>query len=211
MKRPDSLKEVERRAYRSTFDDGIYDIVFGFAFLILAWISSLHYVSIPKIYGYTLLVLLPFVAILCKRYISTPRLGAVEFGMRRRSKKRFLIVICVTILFLQMPLLMMSSKASAFGLIGANLFVPSLPIMIIAPLLIVAAYFIDYPRMYIYAAILFFVIPHAAFMNRFVDYPVNCLISFGIPGLVILVYGVVLLSQFMKKYPLPNPEVNHAG
>ena len=211
MKRPDSLKEIERRAYRSTFDDGIYDIAFGFAFLILAWISSLDYVSIPRIYGYALLLLLPVAAVLCKRYISPPRLGAVEFGIRRRSKKRFLIVISIAILFLQMPLLMMFAKTSTLGLVGGSLIAPAQPIMIIAPLLVLGAYLIDYPRMYIYAAILFFVIPHAAFMNRFVDYPLNCLISLGIPGLVILVYGVVLLSQFMKKYPLPTPEVNHAG
>ncbi len=211
MKRPDSLKEIERRAYRSTFDDGIYDIAFGFAFLILAWITSLDSIGVPRFYGYMMFAILPLIAIFGKRYISTPRLGSVEFGMRRRSKKKFLAVICIAVLFLQMPLLMMTFANGTFGFLGEGLSVPVAASMIVAPLLIVAAYFIDYPRMYIYAAILFFSVPHAEFMIDFVGHPLECLISFGKPGLTILIYGVVLLSRFMKKYPLPTPEVNHAG
>jgi hypothetical protein len=48
-------------------------------------------------------------------------------------------------------------------------------------------------------------------MRDFVGQPMDCLISFGVPGLAILIYGLALLSQFMKKYPLPTPEANHAG
>ena len=32
MEKTESLKEIERRAYRSTFEDGIYDIQFGLLF-----------------------------------------------------------------------------------------------------------------------------------------------------------------------------------
>jgi hypothetical protein len=211
MRTPYSIKEIEKRAYRATFDDGIYDILFGAAFLILAWISALSALGLPKLYGYGLVVILPLIPLLGKKYISTPRLGAVEFGPRRTSKKRFVLVLCVAILFLQMPLLMKTGAVGFFAGMGENLKIPVMAAMVIAPLLVLAAYFIDYPRMYIYAAVLFVSIPHAAVVYDFVGEPVNSLISFGLPGLAILAYGLVLLNQFTKKYPLPKPEANHAG
>ena len=106
-KTTESLKQIERRAYRSTFEDGIYDILFGMGFLILAWIPVLESVGIPRLYGY----LLGLIPVLCswlgKRYITIPRLGAVEFGSKRRGKKLLLVVISAAVFFLILPVLMM--------------------------------------------------------------------------------------------------------
>ncbi|UCE25473.1 MAG: hypothetical protein JSU74_05350 [Candidatus Zixiibacteriota bacterium] len=208
---PESIKEIEKRAYRATFDDGLYDILFGVAFLILAWISTLDSIGVPRLYGYLSVIILPLIPLLGKKYISTPRLGAVEFGPRRKSKKLFLLVIIGAVIFLQMPVIMIAGAGGFFEVLGGSLSVPVMVGMIIAPLLLLAAYFIDYPRMYIYAVLLLVSIPHAAFMYEFVGVPFNGLISFGIPGLVILIYGLNLLAKFIRKYPLPTPEANHAG
>jgi len=37
MKTEDSLKKTEKKLYRSYFNDGIYDILAGFIFILMAW------------------------------------------------------------------------------------------------------------------------------------------------------------------------------
>ena len=53
----DSLNSIERRAYRSTFSDGVYDIAFGAVFILLALIPVLESIGISRYYGYLLFIL----------------------------------------------------------------------------------------------------------------------------------------------------------
>jgi hypothetical protein len=207
----DSLKEIERRAYRSTFDDGIYDILFGMLFLILALVPVLESIGIPRWYGYLLVFILPLIPWLGKRYVTIPRLGAVEFGPKRKSRGRLFALILAAILFLQMPVILMAVGRSFFGSSGESLGLPLAIGMLVVPLIAVAAYFMDFPRMYIYALVLSFGILHSGFMFRFVGEPFNSLISFGTAATVVLAYGLMLLFGFMKKYPKSTAEAQHVS
>jgi len=211
MKTTDSLKEIERRAYRSIFEDGIYDILVAIAFLILAWISVLDYLGIPTIYGYLFgIIFIPF-CVLGKRYITIPRMGAVKFGARRRKRRLFLFIVCAAFIFLTLPLMpMLSAGGMAEGLPGDS-GITLIVGFVMVPLIVLAAYFLDFPRLYIYALLISFGILHSGFLSRWVGMPFNSLISFGVPGLIIFAYGLVLLFGFMKKYPKPTPEVTHVS
>ncbi len=210
MKQMIPLKEIERRAYRSTFHDGLYDILFGLAFLILAWTPALESVNIPKFYGYLFLIVPVIIAWVGKRNITVPRLGAVEFGSMRRTRKLLFLIIVAAFFFLTMPLLLMMGNGFGENMVR-HAGIPIAIGLVVTPVVAVAAYFLDCPRMFVYAALLAFSIPQANFMYDFVGKPFNSAISLGIPGLVILVYGVTLLSGFLAKYPRPTPEANHAG
>jgi len=211
MKPTDSLKQIERRAYRSTFEDGIYDIVFGIGFLYLGWIRVLRIFDIPRNYEYLPLLILPVILWLGKRFVTIPRLGAVEFGSKRKARRLLFLVACAGFFFLTLPLLYMPQFQN-FGVDpSANVGLPMAVGLVAGPLVIALAYFLDCPRMYIYAALLFFALPHSGFLHRVVGSPLNTLITMGLPGFVILIYGLTLLFNFMKKYPRPAAEVNHAG
>ncbi|UCG62258.1 MAG: hypothetical protein JSV52_02960 [Candidatus Zixiibacteriota bacterium] len=210
MKQMISLKEIERRAYRSTFQDGIYDILFGMIFLILAWIPALDKVNIPRTYGY-LLILLPVLMVwIGKRQITIPRLGAVEFGPTRRTRKMLFLIVVAAFFFLNMPLLLMMGDGFGGGLLE-HAGIPVAAGLVVTPVIVVAGYFLDCPRMFVYAALMAFSIPQSSFMYDFVGWPFNSVISLGIPGLVILIYGLTLLSGFLTKYPRLKAEVNHVG
>ena len=211
MEKTESLKQVERRAYRSIFADGIYDMFFGVLFLILAWIPVLESVGIPSLYGYLFGLIPLFMAWLGKRYVTIPRLGAVEFGTKRRSRKLLFLIICAAFFFLTMPLLLMTSAAGFGESLADNVGLPISLGLIVAPLILIAAYFLDYPRLYIYAVVMFFGFPHSGFLYDYIGKPLNSLISFGIPGLAILAYGISLLFRFMKSYPRPTEEVAHVS
>ncbi len=211
MRTPDSLKAVERRAYRSTFNDGIYDIFFGIAFLILGWIPVLRNIGIPGNYEYLPFLVLPLILWLGKRYITIPRLGAVEFGPKRKTRRLLFLVVCAAFFFMTLPLLLMPAFQDFGAGLSENVGLPMTVGMVAGPLVMIAAYFLDCPRIYIYAALLFFGIPHSGFLYDFVGIPLNSLISFGLPGAAILIYGLTLLVNFMKKYPGPTSEANHAN
>jgi len=211
MKPNDSLREIEKRAYRSTFQDGLYDIFFGGAFLILASIPLLSYAGIPTLFGYMAGVILVLIVVLGKRHITIPRLGMVEFGSGRKSKRLWLLLACAAFFFLASPLIIMMPGNGLGGEMSQRVGLPIILALGVGPLLVATAYFLDYPRMYIYAAVLFAGMPHSAMMYDFIGWPLNTVLSFGFPGLIILGYGLVLLSRFMAKYPIPSPEVNHAG
>jgi hypothetical protein len=211
MEKTESLREIERRAYRSTFADGIYDMFFGVLFLILAWIPVLESIGIPSMYGYLFGLIPLLMAWLGKRYVTIPRLGAVEFGAKRRSRRLLFLLVCAAFFFLTMPLLLMPSVAGFGGSLAENVGLPMTVGLVVAPLILVAAYFLDYPRMYIYAVIIFFGIPHSGFLYDYVGKPLNTLISFGIPGLAVLLLGISLLFKFLKGYPKPTQEVAHVS
>lgn len=206
MHQANSLKEIERQAYRSTFADGIYDIFFGAGFLILAWIPALDFFGIPRLFGYLFGVVAILATWLGKRYVTIPRLGAVEFGPKRRSRKWLFALICAAIIFLVMPLVIMMS-AQDFS--GGRLWLMISPLA--ALFIALGAYLMDYPRLYIYAVVLVYGILQAEFLREYVGSPLDSLISFGIPGVIILGYGLSLLLRFVKRYPKPTPEVSHAN
>lgn len=199
-----SLKEIERRAYRSTFEDGIYDIVFGAVLLILAAIPVFEFIGLSKFYGYPFLLIPALASPLAKRRITIPRLGAVEFGGERTSKRRYSAIVGIAALLLMLPVvIMMFAKGFPAG--------PSWMAvgLIAAPAVLIGVVFLDYPRMYIYGAVLLFCIVEAEMLQRYLAGPFNALIAFGMPGAVILVYGLAQLCKFLKKYPKPAPEDFH--
>jgi hypothetical protein len=208
MKKPDPLKEVEQRAYRATFDDGLYDLLFGLIFLILAWIPLLDLAGVPRSFGYSLVLVAALVLWLGKRHITIPRLGAVEFGPKRKARRRLFLLIAAAALFVMMPVAIMTFSKGLPIAAGEGLAVPLVVGLVAAPFLVVAAYVLDYPRLFIYALILCFGIPHAQFLYEFVGTPFNSLISFGLPGAAVFIYGLTLLFKFMKKYPKPSPEAS---
>ena len=191
-----SLKELERRAYRSTFEDGVYDLAFGIIFLIMALLPVFEKLGLSRYIGYSLLVIPMVLPWIGKRCITIPRMGEVKFGPQRTKKKRFVWIICGIVLLLTLPLIIMMTAKSPLGSFDWKLLV-----IFVIPLFVLAVYSTDFPRLYIYAALLIFAVVEAEFLLSLVGSPLNTVLSFGLPGLVISVFGVVLLVKFIWAYP----------
>lgn len=206
METRESLKQLERRAYRSTFVDGIYDIQFGLLFLVFAWISILEFIGLSRFIGYSLLIIPILLPWLGKRFITIPRMGAVEFGPKRKSRKRLVLAIGAVIVILTLPLLIMIGGDGIPGRMGW-LLVATFAI----PVFVLAVYSTEFPRLYVYAALLIFGVIESEFLLGYVGTPLSAIISFGIPGAIILVIGLTLLFRFLHMYPRPTPEAHNAG
>jgi hypothetical protein len=206
MKEPDTLKEIERKAYRSVFEDGIYDIQFGLLFVVFAAISVLESLGVSRFLGYLLLIIPIVLPLPAKRYITVPRMGIVVFGPKRQTRKKLIAAIGVGVVLLMLPLIIMIVSRGIGGADGwfwVAIFA--------APVLVLAVIALDSARLYIYAALLLAGAVESEFLLGYVDRPIPSLISFGLPGTIILIFGLTLFFRFIQKYPKPNPEASRVG
>ncbi len=208
-----NLNEIEKKAYRSTFQDGIWDIFLGLVLLILALGALLSNIGVPEGRNMIILVVLQVLVLLAfiagKKCITVPRMGFVKFGPKRKRKIRKSRII-----------LLGSVVAGAVVFVAAALVIRSYPagqpkLLLLLPAAWVAnavivfsllAYYLDCTRLYAYGVLFALPIPVDMVVNEFAGVNLNP-IAFAIPGMVMLVIGMVLLTRFLRDYPFPSKEV----
>ena len=197
-----NLNEIERKAFRSTYEDGLWDIDYG---LIVVGMSLFLYhpetgYSPTNIILSTLIIALAyFVFWAGKKFITVPRMGEVKFGPERKQKaKRLAIILGVFVLFQSalVGLTALGWLSNTLSKYDAGLLVVALiGSSIVGTSMIVVAYFSDFPRGY-YIAIMMAL---AVFLMIYTNQPIYAIVI----GALIIIPGAVLFFRFLKKYPLP--------
>lgn len=189
-----NLKELERRAWRSYHQDGLWDVVLGFMLLSvgvygLTDSSTLHVLL-------TLAALGVFVA--GKRFVTAPRMGLVEFGAERKVK-HIKIASVLTATFLLGVALYIVATLSAGALEWIRdqrvLFPVGVGVMMVSVFSLMA-YWMDFGRMYFLGL---------AFAGAFTSMMLlHNPIVFFVAGAVVLLPGVFIFARFVRRYPLPS-------
>ena len=203
------LKQLERKAWTSYLQDGIWDIFLGLLLLLL-WMGPLFLdpIELPAMRmaaetGLTALLILAFWA--GKRYITLPRLGRAEFGPARQSRRRKTAAVTAAGVLLTAILLIVAIAArqdpaglgAAFGRAGAWI---GLGFALMAGLVLGAgAYFLDFTRGYLHALLY-----AAAFAAAEV---LHTPIGFLACGAIGLTVGLVVFVRFLRNHPMPAEEV----
>lgn len=184
-----SLKEIERKAWTSYFEDGLWDIFLG-TMLLIGGIRSL-----TDNVWYTLLVLpLILVLPLGKKVITTSRLGHVKFGpARKRKLDKLTTGLIISVLAVFALLLLIRSGLSFRG-------IPISPIMAvwIAAFFGVLAHYLDFRRLYAYGLLYGLSEVIWGQFGKLIGATIQT-----ISGIAILLIGIVVLMRFLRKYPLP--------
>lgn len=216
MNTPLNLKDLERKAYRSTYQDGLWDIYQGG---LTASFTAFVSVMDPSINLSTLQRFLLFMVGVGfsylifwggKKWVTLPRIGQVKFGPARQRRKRTLAVVLGSIVVIQAFIVALTvalwqnpALSRSLGLAGLpqnleTLLVAVLAVCFVGPSLSLRAYFNDFPRGYYIAAV--------------VSTSVFCLVWFGsavytmVGGLLIILPGIVLFLRFLAEHPLPASE-----
>jgi len=200
-----SLKDAERKVFKSTFTDGLWDIFLSFFVLQFA-IGPFLSTIMGDFWSSAMLIPILGVAYLAiwvvRKYVVAPRVGVVEFGAARKTRlKRFTMIM-----------LAINLIAFLLGIIAALRF-PSMPaggpnIIFGLILLIVfstAAYFLDFPRLYLYGLLTALApqIGEWLYQNKGTlhhGYP----IVFGTVAGIMFLTGLVTFVRFLANNPLPN-------
>lgn len=210
------LKEIERKAFRSTYQDGLWDLCLG---LIVVAMSISFYRPAE---GYSLAnPILAVSAVLLangllwagKRFITLPRMGQVRFGAIRKQKGKTLALILGAVILVQVgivalpvlsrvnPELATQVNASLTTRNLMDLAVAAIGSLFVGPSMILIAHFSDFPRGY-YIAVLTSL---AVFLMIYLNQPIYPILI----GALIVVPGLVLFVRFLKTYPLPRELPSH--
>jgi hypothetical protein len=145
-----------------------------------------------------LMLLLPALFILGKRFITAPRIGLVQFGAAREARRtRLMFVIGGSVLLMTALYLLLASGT----ITGSPARPGMLDILVSAMLFLIFAAMgrlLDLPRMYAIAAVF-------AAANLARGYSRSPLIHL-VAGLVIFLPGLFLCIRFLRRYRLPRDE-----
>lgn len=214
-----SLKELERKAFRSTFQDGLWDIFLGLLLFNMGMGTMLGGMlgetemslmsllgSMVALIAFAVVVLLAFWA--GKKFITTPRIGLVKFGPQRKAKMKNLRAVLFLSVLLLVIMLILGWAAMGNGLpwwvteIPLPLYVwPAQTIIVFG----LAAYFLDVPRFYAYGVLYGLPFPVGMLLVKNTDLTVlgSVAITYGVPVGVMVLIGVVLFVRFLRDYPVP--------
>jgi len=208
-----NLKELERKAFRSTFQDGLWDIFLGFLLLNMGGSTLLGGSEMSPLWSMIVLTVFAGVVLLLfwagKKFITTPRIGSVKFGAQRKSKlKRVRLVLFMSVLVgALMSIWGVGSRVAGVPYLIAQ--VP-LPAYVWAVQCVVvfslAAYFMDVTRFYFYGVLYALPFPLGILLAENTDLAgaSSMAITFGASGAVMVLVGAVLFARFLRRYPLPK-------
>jgi len=201
------LKELEKKAWKSTLEDGIFEIYFGILHLSLALGIVLDKI-LPE--SLSAIITLSFIGLgfifflIAKKYISQPRIGKVKFArpriMRYVKTIALLTVNFIVILIIYLIRFSLKIPMYLYGLIVGLLFF-TLPLSFVA-------YLLQFNRLYVIAILTglsFFLDEIFALLT--IPGPFDSLLAFGIISIIIISIGIVVFIQFLQKYPLPKEEI----
>jgi len=211
-----NLKEIERKAFRSVHQDGLWDIYIGgivMSMTVFANADDGENFTSQRLVIY-MLGMLVFGLLFWggKKYITVPRLGLVKFGAHRRRRSLTMAIILAGIVLLQILFVagtaLLRSNPDWGGQLGlglsdpdyGRLLVAAIAALFVGPSMLLIAYFTDFPRGYYIAIIM--------------SLAVFALVWFGeavyliAASLLIILPGVVLFIRFLRQHPLPPVEAS---
>ncbi len=207
-----NLKEIEKKAYRSTFQDGIWDIHLGILLInlsILPWIVE-NYLSVIQaaMIGIFVTILAMIVFFGGKKLITIPRMGLIQFGQARKAKLKKVRAVMFLSVIVGIVLFFLAKYMTTIAGIPAPFLIFSANCLIVFSL---GAYFMNFERLYFYGFFYALPLPFGFLMMKN-SFPVeNVILISTIPGLIMVIIGSILFFQFLRKYPNPTKEAPHAN
>jgi hypothetical protein len=201
------LKEMEKKAWRSTFQDGLWDIYFGLIIMGIGFSWLGRFLGLPETVG-VMVTLITWdigamvILILGKKFVTTPRMGFVKFGQVRKKRNKFLaLFLGVMVAF--------TITTFVFTLLGIfQLQLPGFLVMLLIGILFITlpfsliAYFLQLNRLYLYAVLGGFSLSISELLKPIISEPYHDLITFGGIGLVITITGFIYFLKFLLRYSL---------
>ena len=214
------LKELERKAFRSTFQDGLWDIFLGLLLLnmgmgtMLGGLLGETEMSLMSLLG-SMVPLIAFAAVVLlgfwagKKFITTPRIGLVKFGPQRKAKMKNLRAVLFVSVLLGVIMLILGWAAATGNTLPWWVTEIPLPLYVWPVQTIIVfglgAYFLDVTRFYAYGVLYWLPFPVGMLLVKNTDLTVlgSVAITYGVPVGVMVLIGVILFVRFLRDYPVP--------
>lgn len=202
-----NLKELQRKAWRSMFQDGLWDIFLGLLLLnIAAFTLTDEYVAnddiqiILYIGGEIVALSLLWAG---KRFITVPRMGKAKFGQYgkvRRSKVR--LVLFATVLMGLIVLLIFEGLSNNRQIAGfpRDYIATGGWVLTMMFAFGLAGYFLDFNRLYLIGAMYALPFPMDILVRELWQTERWVFYIYALPALIILTVGVFYFFRFLRNY-----------
>ena len=207
-----NLKELERKAWRSVFDDGLWDIYLGLLLALMGVSAFMDRMDLTEVVHMSIYIGLLIIVMLAmwvaKRFITVPRLGRVKFGAeRQKSRKRTSLVLFASVVFGFILFLVVGGIAR--GDISRDLpWDVLLPAAWALNMLLVfglGGYFLEFERLYFIGVVYAIVLPLDFLLRNMSEIRLAPYL-FVIAGFIIVAVGVKYLRRFLQNYPVIQEE-----
>ena len=202
-----NLKELELKAWRSVFQDGLWDIFLGLLLLAMAIWALLSDVGFSESLGMAIFIGLEVLAMLVlwagKKIITVPRMGRVKFGPKRKAKLNWVRVVLLLSVLVGAGVFVagLAIRGNLSERLNAAFFFPAAWIVNVIVVFSLGAYFLDFNRLYLIGVMYALPVPLDILFRKVADIDLS-FIAFGVPAIVILIVGSVMLVRFLRDYPL---------
>ena len=204
------LKELEKKAWRSTFQDGLWDVFFGLLFLGMGIYKNTQFFGLDDTFSLIMILMVwNFLLVILfgvgKKWITIPRMGFVKYGKERVVKKVKLVIfllfmVVLNVIFLFLPFSGLNIRLDAFTLmLILGLLLMTLPICVVA-------YFLQFERLYLIAIMGGLGLSIGELLRPIVGSPLHYIITFCTIGGIITAWGIFIFIRFVKEYPSPKKE-----
>jgi hypothetical protein len=199
-----SLKGAERKVFSTAINDGLWDILLGCFFLMLA-IGPLLSTSLGD-FGASV-VFLPFwlLAFLIvrwlRKHVVAPRVGVVKFGQARKTRLRKFTVVMLVINVIAFILGLVATIT--FGRVAGQIYTTTFGLILLIGFS-VAAYFLDFGRLYFYGLLvgLSFLVGEWLWARGYASHH-GFPITFGATSGMMILVGLVVFVRLLRTNPVP--------
>ena len=203
------LKVLEKKAWRSVFQDGLWDIYLGIilmSFAVSAWLDKQPIDDDLRMGIYIGVMVFGMIVLYAgKRFITMPRLGQVKFGAERQKRRN--VVRLVLLISVLVGLLLRWLSAIFFGGdrdVPSKWFFPAIWVLNMLIVFGLGAYFLEYERLYLIGFLYALVLPLDVFVKNVTQRDLDVYIFSG-AGLIILFMGISYLLRFLRDYKSVSP------
>ncbi|MCP4581794.1 MAG: hypothetical protein GY839_09250 [candidate division Zixibacteria bacterium] len=197
-----NLKKIERKAYLTYYQDGIWDIAMGLGFLIIGIMVAFELASFVAIFA---AVIAAMVSTLFKGKMSftRSRIGQVEPSVSWKAKEKRQLKLLQIVGFI-------SVVAGIFNFIAFTghadwqTMIRNLGLipfgMVLSSIIFIVGALLGMKRFMIYAVLILGMFIYGHYMGiPFFEYVI-------LLGLIITISGVTVLVRFLRKYPKQNED-----
>jgi hypothetical protein len=204
-----NLKELQRKAWRSIFQDGLWDIFMGLLLLNIAVFTVADELFANDDLKLALFIGGEIAAFLFlwagKRFITVPRMGKAKFGRFgkvRRSKAKLLSFASILVgLIVFLIIEGLSENGQIAGL--SRVYIVAVGWVINAMLVFgLAGYFLDFNRLYLIGAMYALSFPLDLVLRELWNTDRWAFFAYAIPASIVLAVGLYFFVNFVQKFPI---------
>jgi hypothetical protein len=201
-----SLRWLESKSWRANQRDGLFDLFFATLFLGLGmgaladWLGAPD--GVPLAVGVAIQVAGVVFLWLARRWITAPRLGRVRFGASRRRRVRTTRLVLAACVAVTAGVVTLTALGGLSGRTVSRLTVSAIAALLVFVPLAAIAYFQEFPRMLLYAALFAAGEFGGTLLEGVAGLPAPRTIAFGGSALVSAAIGATILLRFLRLPPL---------